>query len=126
IEALEPNERASIAEFGRMASELCDADPNVALISSVQTSWLEALNEIREAVRDRVFAVREALGELSRKEIEELVVAKLATVPAIAELAPPGADRRLHPFDARFLDELAALPHRVPRRVLARASDALD
>ena len=99
----------------------------VALISSVQTSWLETLNDaIRQAFQDRVFAVREALGELSRSEIEQLVVAKLATVPAIGALAPQGADRRLHPVQPRFVDDLAALPHRVPRRILARASDALD
>ncbi len=127
IEALEPNDRSSLAEFGRMAAELIDADPNVAVISSVQSSYLETLDDaVRQAHRDRVFRVRTVLDPLDEREVEELVISKLDAAEDLRPVRAEGARGKLYPFDRSFIQKLADMPQCNPRRVLSRAAEEFD
>lgn len=127
IEALEPNDRTSLAEFGRMAAELIDSDPNVAVISSVQSSYLETLDDaIRQAHRDRVFRVRAVLDPLDDTEVVELLASKLQASEELQSLRALAGNNRLYPFDDRVVRELTELPQRNPRRVLSRAAERFD
>lgn len=125
VEALQRglDDRDAFFLFGRMGADLCDADPNVFLITCIQSALLESFRgSIREADRDRM-AKREALLEpLTRSQVEDLVVSRLVRVHGLATEVGP----RLFPFSADLVQELASESPCVPRRVLTAAARHFD
>lgn len=117
------DDRDAFFRFGRLAADLHDADPNVFLLTCVQSSQLLALQRaILEADFDRFAKRRIALDPLRPAEVESLVLARLRTSEPLAPLrgAHPGAP--LYPFKASFSKELARIEPCVPRRVLAECA----
>ena len=126
IEALQqtPDDREALFSFGRMAADLHDAGPDVVLISCIQSAVVDILEAgIRDADKERAFRRRAVLAPLSRAEVAALVIARLDLV---AELSPLRETTPLHPFDDRFIDELAKLQPCVPRRVLAASAGRFE
>jgi hypothetical protein len=126
VEALQsyPDDRDSLFRFGRTAADLADADPNVVLISCVQSAFLDLLNaSVREADRDRIFRRRALLVPLTRQQVESLVVLRLDSVASLRALRARHPGASCYPFDERFGDRLMSLSTpAVPRKVLAAAA----
>jgi len=129
IEALQQSQddKDSLFLFGRMASDLSEADHNVLLISCVQSAFLDLLNaSVREAHRDRIFKRRSVLEPLTREQVEALIVQRLDKVEELRVLRDAEKKKRFYPFDEAILTKLASTSPCVPRRVLAAASAAFE
>lgn len=129
IEALEahPGDTESLFRFGRMAADLADADPNVLLISCVQSAFVEPLDvSVRQADRDRIFKRRAVLEPLSREQVDALILQRLDSVEPLRALRARNAAARYYPFDERFLRDLSRAAPCVPRRVIAAAAAEFD
>lgn len=125
VEALQQTsaDREGFFRFGRMAADLFDSSSNVLLITCVQSAMLDSFEaSVRDADRDRIFRRRALLEPLTQEPIERLVLVRLGSPPALAELRATRALERFYPLDARFVAELAALSPCTARRVLARCS----
>jgi hypothetical protein len=121
VEALrrDLDDRDAFYRFGRMASELFDADANVFLITCLQSAYLEEFRDsVRQADRDRMARRQMALEPLSRVQVEKLVVTRLEQ---IAELSVLSAEP-FYPLSATTIAELARESPCVPRTVLAQAA----
>lgn len=125
VEALQRSieDRDAFFRFGRMAADLCDADPNVFLITCMQSSYLDILNTcVRGADRDRMAKRKIVLEDLSRAQVETLLLARLNQLP---DRGPLGRSR-FAPFGDSFFDELALSIPYVARQALANAARLFD
>lgn len=126
VEALQRGleDKDAFFRFGRMAADLCDADPNVFSITCLQSAVVESFRaSIREADRDRMARREIVLEPLSPSQVHRLVCSRLDLVP---EIAPSRKRRQLYPFTSAFVDELAAKAPCVPRRVLTAAAQRFE
>jgi hypothetical protein len=125
VEALlrTPNDRNAFFRFGRLAGDLHDADPNVFLLTCVQSAQLDALEKaVLNADFDR-FAKRNAtLKPLGQGQVGSLLVARLDASEALRPLRKSRPADPLYPFDPVFVKHLAGIEPCVPRRVLAECA----
>jgi hypothetical protein len=132
IEALQrsPDDRDALFRFGRMAADLSEADPNVLLISAIQSAYVDLLNaSVRQADRERIFKRRSVLDPLEPAQVEALVSSRLDSIEALRALRAARPGERFHPFDAAFVASLAQTAQTspcVPRRVIAAAAAAFE
>lgn len=125
VEALlrTPEDREAFFRFGRLAADLHDADPNVFLLTCVQSSQLLALQRsVLEADFDRFAKRRVALDPLRPVEVESLVLTRLRAAEPLAPLREARAGVELFPFTQSFVGSLARIEPCVPRRVLAECA----
>lgn len=125
VEALRRSieDRDAFYRFGRMASELFDADPNVFLITCLQSAHLEDFQDtIRQADRDRMMRRAMVLEGLTRPQVEKLVTARLEAIAELGALS----DEPFFPLTTTIIDALARESPCVPRTVLANAARAFD
>ncbi|WP_437810649.1 AAA family ATPase [Sorangium sp. So ce1078] len=129
IEALQshPDDRESLFRFGRAAADLADADPNVLLISCIQTSFHDLLDvSVRDADRARIFKRHAPLAQLTREQVDALVLQRLDSVEDLRKLRAQQRGARFHPFDERFMARLRAASPCTPRKVIALAAAELE
>lgn len=125
VEALQRGieDRDAFFRFGRMAADLCDADPNVFLITCLQSSYLDVLNScVRGADRDRMAKREIVLQDLSRAQVESLLLARLNQ---LTDRSSFGCSR-FAPFGDAFIDDLALSVPYVARQALANAARLFD
>jgi GTPase SAR1 family protein len=121
-----PKDNEAFFRFGRMAADLADADPNVLIISCIQSAFVDDLRtNVREADRDRAIKRQATLEPLTRAQIELLVRQRLERVAELKELSTRSKNP-LFPLDAAFLDELFQKTTRTPRKIIAKCSDRFD
>lgn len=117
------DDRDAFFRFGRLAGDLCDADPNVFLLTCVQSAQLLAFQRaILQADLDRFARRRMALDPLRPSEVESLVLARLRGSEPLAPFRAARTSTPLFPFSLDLLKALAQLEPRVPRRVLAECA----
>lgn len=121
-----PKDIEAFFRFGRMAADLADADPNVLIISCVQSAFVDDLKtNMREADRDRVVKRQATLEPLSRVQMEELVKARLDGVPELKALRAKKSDP-LFPIGPTFLDHLFQTTTRTPRKIIAQCAERFE
>ena len=109
--------------FGRMAADLQDADPNICLITCLQSSQLEALNEAAlGADRERFQKRKVPLDPLRPDQVERLVLSRLEPLEGLSKLRATRTDLPFYPFNQSFLRDLAKQSTCVPRSVLAECA----
>ncbi len=127
VEALElnPGDNEALFAFGQLVSTLHDGTSNVLIISSVQSSFADRLNDrARAADRDRMKSLgARSLAPLSRDEARELIHSRLQ---AAGERIPEGAQSMpFWPLSAEDVDNLVQ-SNVTPRSLLARCAEAFD
>jgi hypothetical protein len=125
VEALRRSldDRDAFYRFGRMASELFDGDPNVFLITCLQSAYVEDFHDtIRQADRDRMARRQITLEPLTRAQVEKLAITRLESVPELSALS----DEPFFPLTRKTIDDLARETPCVPRTVLAQAARAFE
>jgi len=121
-----PRDNDAFFRFGRMAADLADADPNVLIISCVQSVFVDDLKtNMREADRDRVIRRQATLEPLTPAQTEELVRARLDSVPELKALRAKKLDP-LFPIGAAFLNQLFQTSTRTPRKIIAKCSERFE
>jgi predicted ATPase len=121
-----PRDNEAFFRFGRMAADLADADPNVFIISCVQSAFVDELKtNMREADRDRVIRRHATLEPLTAVQIDELIKARLDSVPQLKELRAKRLDP-LFPIGAAYLEHLLQTTTRTPRKVIAKCSERFE
>lgn len=121
-----PKDTDAFFRFGRMAADLADADPNVFIISCMQSVFVEELKaNMREADRDRVIKRQATLEPLTAVQIEELVKARLDSVPELKALRAKKLDP-FFPIGATFLTQLYQTTTRTPRKIIAQCSERFE
>ena len=121
-----PRDNDAFFRFGRMAADLADADPNVLIISCVQSVFVEDLKvNMREADRDRVLRRQATLEPLTATQAEELVKARLDSVPELRALRTKKIDP-LYPIGSTFLTQLFQTSTRTPRKIIAKCSERFE
>jgi AAA domain len=117
----------ALFRFGRMGADLRDADPNVFLITCLQSAHLEDFkNAVRAADYDRVAQRSVALESLTPVQLEDLVRSRLGAVPGLAEVRAERGGGPFFPLSERFVSSLALERPCVPRRILALAANAFE
>lgn len=121
-----PKDVEAFFRFGRMAADLADADPNVLIISCIQSVFVEDLKvNVREADRDRAIKRHATLEPLTRDQIELLVRERLDRVAELHELRS-GNKNALFPLEPAFLDELFRTTTCTPRKIIARCAERFE
>ncbi len=115
------NDKEAFFRFGRFSADLHDADPNVFLITCVQSAQLATLQEaVLQADFDR-FAKRQAiLNPLAPAQVNALVLARLTASPGLQNVAPKEAP--FHPFPTTFVHSLSSVDPCFPRRILSECA----
>ncbi len=126
VEALQrsSDDKEAFFRFGQMAADLHDTDPNVFLVTCLQSA---ALTLFRDAIRIADFqrmAKRHAILEpLGSTQVEQLVRSRLDSTAELAALRRQRPKDQFFPFSRGFIAELSADPVScVPRAVLAKAA----
>lgn len=125
IEALQRGieDRDAFFRFGRVAAELCDADPNVFLITCLQSSYLHVIDAcVRGADLDRMARRKAVLQDLSSTQVEKLLLSRLEQLGDQRDCG----HSRFAPFDDAVVKVLAQDVPCVARRVLANAAQEFD
>jgi hypothetical protein len=125
IEALQrrPDDDAAFYAFGHMAADLSDSDPNVFIISCIQTTMRDRLLEnVHQADLARVFRRRTDLQPLDLAETRALVMCRLDRVPALATMR---VGKPLHPFEEKLLESIPK-HKRTPREIMRVCSDRFE
>ncbi|HYP99171.1 MAG TPA: AAA family ATPase [Polyangiaceae bacterium] len=121
-----PRDNDAFFRFGRMAADLADADPNVLIISCVQSVFVEDLKtNMREADRDRAIRRHATLEPLTAAQTEELVKARLDSIPELKALRAKKLDP-LFPIGTNFLTQLFQTSTRTPRKIIAKCSERFE
>jgi len=119
-------DREPFFRFGRMGADLADADPNVFIISCVQSAFVDELKTfMREADRDRLVRRQVTLELLTRSQVDELVKARLDSVPELKAIRAQKLDP-LFPLGTAFLDQLFQTTTRTPRKIIAKCAERFD
>lgn len=113
--------------FGRMAADLHDSDPNVFIITCLQSALLTTFDQaVREADKNRFMRREVVIKDLSPDQVAAVIRARLQSHPELAELRAQHAENTFYPFDEPFVTSLTKQSPCVPRRVLARARRAFE
>jgi len=121
-----PRDNDAFFRFGRMAADLADSDPNVLLISCVQSVFVDDLKtNMREADRDRAIRRYATLEPLTAAQSEELVRARLDSVPELKALRAKKIDP-LFPIGTAYLNQLFQTSTRTPRKIIAKCSERFE
>jgi hypothetical protein len=130
VEALQrsTNDEEAFFHFGRMAADLHDTDPNVFLVTCLQSAVLE---QFRHAVRDadyqRIAKRHVVLDNLDKSQLQKLLRARLDVSADLAPLRAKRATDLFFPLARDFVTDLAADRTRaVPRWVLTEAARKFD
>jgi hypothetical protein len=130
VEALQraSDDREAFFRFGRMAADLHDADPNVFLVTCLQSAALDTLRgAVRQADFERMAKRHVALEPLNVEQVRKLVRSRLECVAELKALRSEHPSEPYFPLSAPFVDQLAAEPADcVPRRVLSRAAQRFE
>lgn len=110
--------------FGQMAADLHDADPNVFLVTCLQSAMLEQFRRaLREADYQRVAKRHEVLDNLEAPQVEKLLRARLEAPADLAALRAKHPAEVFYPLTRAFVASLASdRTQAVPRQVLASAA----
>ncbi len=126
IEALQttPDDREAFYRFGNLLMELADSDPNVVLISCLQSSRYELLQEaVSGAAHDRISSrARLALDPLNLDQASQLLIRRLAP---LAEARPAGQSP-LWPFAKGDLEDMVGPRGCSPRELIERAAQRFE
>jgi len=121
-----PRDNDAFFRFGRMAADLADADVNVLIISCLQSAFVDDLKtNMREADRDRVIRRQATLEPLTRAQVDELVKARLDSVPELKDLRSKQSEP-FFPFTSAFLDQLFQTTIRTPRKIIAKCAERFE
>jgi len=121
------NDDEALFRFGRMAADLYDADPNVFLITCLQSSMLDQFSRaVRQADFDRISRRSELLDPLTGPQIERLLSARLGGASELTGVRGEHSNEPFYPLTARFVQELALEVPCVPRRILGLAARAFE
>jgi hypothetical protein len=129
VEALQRSldDREAFFQFGRLAADLHDADPNIFLITCLQSALLPVFeSSIQEAHKDRMAKRHAILRGLTSPQVEALVRARLDSLPELATLRSEHPDEPLYPLSPPLVAQLGQISPCVPRHVLARAGRAFQ
>lgn len=117
----------ALFRFGRMAADLYDSDPNVFLITCLQSAFLDQFRRaVREADYDRVARRNVVLHSLSAPQVEILLRSRLDSVAPLVALRAAHQKEPFFPLTKTLVQELALESPCVPRRVLALAARAFE
>lgn len=126
VEALQrsSDDKEAFFRFGQMAADLHDTDPNIFLVTCLQSGALTLFRDaIRRADFQRMAKRHSVLEPLNAQQVEQLIRSRLDSVPEIATLRRQRPAEPFHPFARGFITELGADPSAcVPRAVLAAAA----
>jgi AAA ATPase domain len=126
VEALQrsSDDKEAFFRFGQMAADLHDTDPNVFLVTCLQSAALTLFRDaIRDADRERMAKRHAVLDPLSVTQVEQLVRSRLDSAPELAALRRQRPAEPFYPFSPGFIRELSADPTScVPRAVLSKAA----
>jgi hypothetical protein len=120
VEALQSaaHDRDAFFKFARMAADLHDADPNVCVITCLQSALTdEFIASVRDADRDRIAKRAVTLDPLSKDQVAELVTARLNEIPELAAARTP--EEPFYPLATSFVNGLSRESPCVARKVLA-------
>jgi hypothetical protein len=114
----------ALFRFGRLAADLHDTDPNVFLVTCLQSAVLESFNKaVPAADAQRMAKRRVVLDPLSDKQVEKLLRARLESIGELVALRQKRPNDPFYPLPRRFVNDLAAdRTGAVPRRLLAEAA----
>jgi hypothetical protein len=125
VEALQrsSDDKEAFFRFGQAAADLHDTDPNVFLVTCLQSAVLETFRAaIRQADFERLAKRHFVLEPLVESEVTKLVRSRLDSLPQLATLRARRPREPHFPFSQSFLDSLAKETPCVPRRVLSAAA----
>lgn len=129
IEALQraPDDQEAFFQFGRLASDLHDANANMFLITCLQSALLENFGRaVRQADMDRLAKRRIVLSPLTPPQVNAIVAARLASVAELAARQATSGEDAYFPLGTSFVTGLSQDAPVVPRRVLARCARAYE
>lgn len=129
VEALQHREDdyEAFFRFGRLAADLHDADPNVFLITCLQSGLSEHFRRaVRQADADRLAKRHAVLSALTPAQVDAIIRARLESTEELREVRRGHPAEEFFPLSADFVGGLAKDVPCVPRRVLARAARAFD
>ncbi len=130
VEALQrnPNDAEALFRFGQVGAALHDSDPNVFLITCLQSACLEFFkNSVRQADQDRIAKRHAVLSPLAPEQMVALVAARLERVLELQEARAAHPERPVYPLSDQLLASLASSPRNcVARRVLAECARSFD
>ena len=127
IEALQTdtNDLSGLFAFGRMAAELHDGSPNVALISCVQSAFRDTIRQaIREADRHRIEKLSTILELLQWPQARALVIKRLEMQPVLAEAREKHGE--LWPLQERDLIALVEPNGCTARTLITRCAELYE
>lgn len=117
------DDKEAFFAFARTAADLCDADPNVFLITCLQSSYTEQFREaVRQSDWERIARRTVRLDDLTPPLVEKLVRLRLGSYPELARLRAAHTKEAFYPLDPTFVGQLALESPCVARRVLALAA----
>ena len=126
VEALQRSgdDKEAFFRFARMAADLHDTDPNVFLVTCLQSAMLDLFRQaIRDADYQRMARRHAVLEPLSTAQVEQLIRSRLDLATDLEALRRQKPKEPFFPLSRRFVAELSADPPScVPRAVLARAA----
>lgn len=130
VEALQrsSDDKEAFFRFGQMAADLHDTDPNVFLVTCLQSAVLDLFNAaIRKADKDRMAKRHAVLEPLTASQVEQLMRARLDAFPELRELRKKHAAEPFFPFTRAFVRGLSEDPNAcVPRLLLSRAAHQFE
>ncbi len=129
VEALQrsSDDRDAFFQFGRLAADLHDADPNVFLITCLQSALLPQFeSSIQEAHKDRMAKRHAVLRSLGPAEVDALVRARLDSLPELEALRSEHPSEPYYPLSRSLVASLSQVSPCVPRQVLAHAGRAFE
>lgn len=126
VEALQrsSDDKEAFFRFARMAADLHDTDPNVFLVTCLQSAVLDLFRQaIRDADHQRMAKRHAVLEPLSPPQVEQLVRSRLDSAADLAALRRDRPAEPFFPLSRGFVAELSAdRPACVPRTVLSQAA----
>ncbi len=126
VEALQrsSDDKEAFFRFGQMAADLHDTDPNVFLVTCLQSAALMLFRDaIRKADFERMAKRHATLETLDAGQVEQLIRSRLDSVPELVALRQKRPAEPFFPFSRGFIAELAAdRTSCVPRQVLSSAA----
>jgi hypothetical protein len=119
-----PDDRDGPHAFGRLVSHLIDEARNASVICCEQSSFINLMEQVLGAAKDRMLGRRAAIHPLSWDQAQQLIGARLDTVPELgAERATHGGCWPLVESQIRGAFKDNAAP---ARKIIARCKDLFD
>ena len=130
VEALQrsSDDKEAFFRFGQMAADLHDTDPNIFLVTCLQSAALTLFNDaIRKADYQRMAKRHATLEPLDPEQVERLLRSRLDSLPELLALRAAHPREPLFPFSRDFVAQLSEDPtSRVPRQLLSRAAQQFE